>query len=762
MVQRRQDAACAPFHYGLLLVLFTSPLIFSTAFYEFENLPRSLLIQAGALLVPACWLVWHARGHAGAISGGPAGTPLLLLATWGLVSISWSTYRYGALSQWIHWAACGVFYVIAFNVHRRRRDVLRTLYALMATAAVIATLGILQHLAGLQWVPQQVAPAATFNNKNMAAQFMVLTFPISLGLAATAADRRLVWLFALVTALDALFLYYTRTRAAWLAVLAQAAMVGGGIWIYRSRASIRRLFDGNRTAALVVSLLLLAGGMQLGPGSLDKTRGAAPETAEREMGDSFDISSARHRSVLWRNTLAVIAEHPIIGVGIRNVQVHYPTAPDKSHHRLALHTQRVHNDYLQIYAELGLPALLVFVWVTVLVGKRTAVLIRSDADADWFPPVTICAAALSGLAVNAIFSFPLNRALPPFLSAVYLGLFFKTVALATENPQPTTVASGLGRRACIGLSVSWCVLVVAWGVTAYHWSMADHYYRKHLLAFLAGDAAAAIAHGKTALEYNPARGAILRSLSRAYVRHGDYAAAEALFERIDKVFSHAPLHLYYKSVALINRKRYEEAAKTIREGLAVIPRSGKLHGLLGVVRQARGQTDEAIRAFRRAIALSPGVERHHQWLARLLFTQERFDEAIPVLSDWTQIAPDNPEAFTKLGVIFLSRGELGPAEENFRHAVRLEPGDADPHRYLGVVLFGKGDLEPAARQFHEALRYSRGKDAVAHNNLGSIRARQGRLDRAVEHYRAALELEPRYAEARANLEKALELLGADR
>ena len=49
--------------------------------------------------------------------------------------------------------------------------------------------------------------------------------------------------------------------------------------------------------------------------------------------------------------------------------------------------------------------------------------------------------------------------------------------------------------------------------------------------------------------------------------------------------------------------------------------------------------------------------------------------------------------------------------------------------------------------------------ADAHNNLGSIVHRQGRIDEAVSHYRRALELQPDDAEAHHNLGHALLLLG---
>jgi len=751
-----------PFYIAFLIVVFFSPLIFSTAFYEFENLPRSLLIQTGALCIPALWFLRQSRQRSFYMAGGPALGPLAVLFGWALLSLAWSTYRYGAFSQWVHWAACGLFYLIVYNLHANRRAVDGTLHVVMATTALAALLGILQYLFGLDWVPQQVVPAATFNNKNMAAQVMVLAFPVGFVMAATAASRKLTWVYALITALTALFLFYTRSRAAWLGALVETILIVGGVWLYRRKSGTEPAFGKNRLLALVTAVSLLVVGMQLGPNALaPSSAGTVSPPATKKVGENLDLASGRHRLVLWKNTLTIIAQHPLAGVGIRNVQVHYPTAPEKRHHRLSLHTQRVHNDYLQMVAELGLPALLIFGWLWFLIIRGGVALLRNPDGAAWLPPALICLSAMAGAAVNAIFSFPFNRALPPLLLAVYLGLFFKTAALAAEQGVPHPAAKALGYKAALILAGVFSILLIGWGGTTYHWSWADHYYRRHVVAFLSGDYDRAAKLGEQALVHNPARGAILRSLSRVYVRQQDYTRADALFERIDRVFPHAPLNIYHQAVARINQKRFADAEAAIRKGLNVIPQSGKLYGLLGVVHQANNRLEDAIAAYGRAITLSPGVESHYQWLGQLLYAHKRFEEAVPVYTRWAELDPEQVEAAARLGLIALDRGQAATAAEHFRRAIELAPNDATLHRYLGVALINQEKTAEAAAAFQQAVVKSRGRDAVAQNNLGSALARQNQLERAIEHFKAALKVNPDYAEARQNLEKARKMLSAN-
>ncbi len=80
------------------------------------------------------------------------------------------------------------------------------------------------------------------------------------------------------------------------------------------------------------------------------------------------------------------------------------------------------------------------------------------------------------------------------------------------------------------------------------------------------------------------------------------------------------------------------------------------------------------------------------------------------------------------------------------------------HNGLGDLLLRVGKLDEAVRHEREALRLY--PDApVPHNNLGLILAKQGDPEEAERHYTEALRLDPDYAEAHNNLGNLLVRLG---
>jgi Flp pilus assembly protein TadD len=95
----------------------------------------------------------------------------------------------------------------------------------------------------------------------------------------------------------------------------------------------------------------------------------------------------------------------------------------------------------------------------------------------------------------------------------------------------------------------------------------------------------------------------------------------------------------------------------------------------------------------------------------------------------------------------------------FEHAISVTEDNWLAHNNLGDVLVKEGRLEAAAAHFESALRAFPAY-ADAHYNLAVARSRMGHTAEAVAHYREALRLEPGNANARNNLGMALLQTGA--
>ena len=103
-------------------------------------------------------------------------------------------------------------------------------------------------------------------------------------------------------------------------------------------------------------------------------------------------------------------------------------------------------------------------------------------------------------------------------------------------------------------------------------------------------------------------------------------------------------------------------------------------------------------------------------------------------------------------------GDLGQAEQIYRHILGVNSQHPDALHYLGVIGLQKGRFEDAAELISKAIECRPDYlDALA--NLGNVMQALGRYDEAVARYGQALELQPNSAATTANLANALLQLG---
>ena len=95
----------------------------------------------------------------------------------------------------------------------------------------------------------------------------------------------------------------------------------------------------------------------------------------------------------------------------------------------------------------------------------------------------------------------------------------------------------------------------------------------------------------------------------------------------------------------------------------------------------------------------------------------------------------------------------------FKHAIEVTENNYMAHNNLGNIYFRQGKLDQAVKHYSEALRINPGF-ALAHNNMGAAMLRSGKIEEALFHFRQATILEPGNIDAQRNLNKLLKFQDA--
>jgi Flp pilus assembly protein TadD len=142
-----------------------------------------------------------------------------------------------------------------------------------------------------------------------------------------------------------------------------------------------------------------------------------------------------------------------------------------------------------------------------------------------------------------------------------------------------------------------------------------------------------------------------------------------------------------------------------------------------------------------------------------LMEKGRNGEAVPHFEKSLGLKPDNVPALLNLARIEEQGGRLDAATHRLRTALGLAPRDTTVLINLATVSTKSGRIEEAVASYQEAFRLGASSSPVAHNGLGAALMQRGQVADAVEQFREALRLDPNYAYARANLERALSVPG---
>jgi protein O-mannosyl-transferase len=220
------------------------------------------------------------------------------------------------------------------------------------------------------------------------------------------------------------------------------------------------------------------------------------------------------------------------------------------------------------------------------------------------------------------------------------------------------------------------------------------------------------------LEAAPDAVVIYNNLGSVYWDRGDVESAARVWEKALTLAPRSATILNNLGLVAMKSQNLPAAMEYFKKAITVEPSFPDSHLNLGVAYEAMGQRDQAEEQYRIASELAPLNLHIHNRLGNLYFSERRFAEAEKEFAVSASIAP-NVVAYDALGRILMQRDDRATAEKMFGRSIALNPGDIAARLNLATLYVADGRIEEAIEQYRAVLKTDP-QNAGARQALGQL------------------------------------------
>ncbi|GEM_PF-1315841 len=542
-------------------LLFLSPLFFISGYTNSFDLGKNLLVRSMLLAIIFGFAALIVRDGKISFFRKRFSAPITLLCLGILAVFALSTLfspaalqsffgnsqrQFGFLS-WIF--LTGFFLLLLLFLNRRNIKMLA--FTLVLSGTIVSFYALFQHFGfdplfqnyDVDFFEKRVF--STLGNPDFLAQYIAPLIPLACSFFLL--SRRWWQKLAMATSvlLFLVTLVLTQSRASFVGLVVAVLIVA--VWSLvkiAPKINLKKLFLGF-TLLLAAFLFIFFSPLKDTP------------LLKRFQPDATNIRSVQSRMIIWQSALGLIKDHPLLGTGIDTFAIFFPQYVQPKFFELeeTIHTvaDREHNELLQFGVWGGLPAMLLYILLLVIVLGQYFRLPKNAAPCQ----CGIYAAFLVLIAQNQ-FTFSL---LPHYL--LFFFFLAAMVALAQKTPEAAVIFK-LPSKAKILIIPLAAMLVFVWNETVLLPLRAETAYSRAI--FYSPTQQEIIKNLKEAISFQPSSAFLYYELLMRDGRSMDWA-----LDNLEAIEGETVNVLAWRANFFV-KKDFEQAQKYFLRALALNPK----------------------------------------------------------------------------------------------------------------------------------------------------------------------------------------------
>lgn len=573
-------------------------------------------------------------------------------------------------------------------------------------------------------------------NKNVLAASLVIKSPIIVYCIFKFRKLFSTIINVLSLGLVVLLIFILNARASYLGFFAQIALYLIFLFYYKKEAGLKSTFRH-----LIIVLLPVIIGLSISQILLSLPENSSSPQGYTTLGkrlatlSDHSETSTNARFFFWENALKQIKETPLTGCGygnwkIQSVKYEYGFYNDFNY------SKHVHNDFLQITAESGIFAGILFLSIFIFALVYTLKLWNSNAPSEYKVLSVISLMSIAGYFVDANFNFPAERPVMQIFFAFVLAI--NVVLYINAKPSPEK-PSGKNKITLILLLSSVIVLFSIFIC----WSTDRSMKVQRFTHFNFGTAQAGVTwqdiNSKFPAIPNIAENNIpINDIKAWYLfRAQKYDEALYLLNQDKNANPYSMSKEWLKASIYTSRGMIDSAHFYSKKGFFIRPRNLSLFNIISRTSVPLNDTTTIQKAFRE---YKKYRDEPHAWkiYMRSLFAVH-YDrtELLQLADSLAKVYPNDSEIqhtrfFIRAGFAGMKR-DFPEALENLLGIMKLNPNDYENMENIGITYYFLKDYNSAASYFKrvvDARVYPNGKSEFY---LGNCLLQIGRKEEACKY-----------------------------
>ena len=650
----------------IIALTILTPLAFYPYLMRIFNPAKELIFE---ILVIICMMFWgfkivNAKKYK--LSPSSFNFPIISFIVVCILSIFWSDSPMVSLKELPLFLAGPLLYFITTNNIYHKRQIEHLINAILIIGTLLGIYGILQYQ-GIDfsfWLKNigRQRVFGFFGNVNYFAEYIIIPLPISVSLFLVSQSRIKKILFLIGVLAMGGCLISTFTRGSYLGFGVSLIFMFFLFIFSRGKSFIKE----NKKLFIVIFLaIIIILSLFIIPNPLNKSGTVISKIKNRiSVNQLTQGQNIKRRIATWKFTTLMIKDHPLLGSGIGTFKYNslkYQAKFFEQGDNRALYpygiADKTHNEYLQLWAELGIIGLAIFIWLMITYFNYGIRYLKREKNVQKQGIVIGLMGAVAAVLVDGIFGFPLHLPATIVLFWLALALTFamikreagaKEINIAEKDTNKKTKRekeNNISRFkpllyiGIILLTVLLSIIVARPFIAKTHW-----YYANKEVENKNWDEA--IINYQEALKWDPYLGEAYYYIGKILKNKGIYSVAMDYFEKAEKYIDHPelPRDLF---IVYLSKGQLDKAAIKLKQAISYQENEKSmlpLYSELGNVYIRLEKYKPAEIAFKDAIKIDPDFINAHYGLAGAYLNQNKTDEALVELQKVIELAPDSQEA----------------------------------------------------------------------------------------------------------------------